>query len=403
MVGWTLYDLANTIFSFNILSVYFPIWVVDELGARDSTISVAFSASMVLVAVLSPLLGAVTDKVGRRLPFLVASTLGCVTATALIGWSTLTVALVLYATANLLFQLGLVFYDALLPEVSTAEDVGGVGGAGIGIGYLGSFIGLGVGAVLLATVEMPHKWIFLATAILFLVFALPCFLFVREPSRPSAGGTGVGTVLKETVAGLAGTARDLRELPGLGRFLGARFLYTDAANTLIIFLGIYTTQEIGLSEQGAQFVLAAGIAAAVVGGFLFGHLVDRHGPKPVLQRVLLLWMATLALAAAVPVLDWPLWAFYLSAVGAGLALGGTWAADRPLMLRLTPPDRVGEFYGLYGMVGRFAAVVGPLVWGGVVDGLGWGRPAAVLTLLVAIALSAVVLRGVPAAGVPAEG
>ncbi len=389
VVAWSVYDLANTIFSFNILSLYFPIWAKDELGALDTHLSIAFSLSMLIVAVASPIAGAISDRRGRRLPLLMLSTLTCVACTTLLGLGTLGVALLLYAVANLAFQLGLVFYDALLPAVSTPETVGAVGGAGIGLGYIGSFIGLGTGAILLATLDQPHPWIFAATGALFLLFALPCFILVREPPPAPTGPSEPSLLAK-----LRETWQDLQTRPALRRFLLARFVYTDAANTLIIFMGIYATREIGFTEAGAQGLLAVGIAAAVLGGFLLGRRVDHVGAKPVLNGVLGLWTVALAGAAIVPTTPLPNQAFWGVAVLAGLALGGTWASDRPLMLELTPAGRVGEYYGLYGMVGRFAAVLGPLVWALVVDGLDWGRPAAVLTLLVAIVVSAWILAGV---------
>lgn len=386
VLAWALYDLANTAFSFNVLSVYFPLWAKAQ-GASDSALSLAFAASMLLVAFASPILGAVSDRGRRRVPMLAATTSACVLLTALLGWGPLPTALVLYAAANFFFQLGLVFYDALLPAVAGHADVGSVGGAGVGIGYLGSFLGLGAGALILAARPDRHALVFVATAAIFAAFAIPLFLFVREPPRAAPP---LGNALR----GLATTARDVLRLPGLGRFLAARFVYADAANTMILFMAVYATREAGFTEGGVQALLAAGIAAAVVGGFLFGRLVDRFGPKRVLEAVLVVWMATLALAVAVPVLGLPRAAFWGVALGSGLALGGTWAADRPLMLRLVPRERVGEFYGVYGLVGRFAAVLGPLAWGLVVDGLGWGRPAAVATLLAAIVMAALVLRGV---------
>jgi UMF1 family MFS transporter len=397
--AWSIFDLANTIFSFNILSFYFPVWASDTLGAADSQISVAFSASMVVVALLSPLAGAVSDARGRRIPFLAVSTLVCVIATTLLGLGPLWLALTLYAIANLAFQLGLVFYDALLPDVSTAGTVGTVGGTGISIGYVGSFVGLGTGALLLATLDTPHPWIFAATGGLFALFAIPCFVFVREPERSTRPPVSIDR-LKQTFY-------DVRENRSLARFLLARFVYTDAANTLIVFLGIYATQEVGLPEGQSQFVLGAGIAAAIVGGLGFGRWVDQDGAKPVLQRVLGVWVVALVSAALVPLAGIDPIVFYAPAMLAGAALGGTWASDRPLMLELTPEGRVGEFYGLYGMVGRFAAVVGPLVWAGIVDGVPWelvpaidsGRPVAVLVLALAIVVSAIVLRGVDAPGV----
>lgn len=392
VLAWSIYDLANTIFSFNILSFYFPVYLEGTLGGTDTHWSVAFSSSMLLVALLSPLAGAISDRYGRRVPFLLTATLVCVAATSLLGVPGLTGALVLVAIANLAFQLGLVFYDALLPEVSTKDTVGAVGGAGVSLGYVGSFIGLGTGALLLATLEDPHPWIFAATAGLFLLFAIPCFLFVE---RGTAAGTRAGTGPRGFKA-LARTWSTLRERSALSRFLVARFVYTDAANTLILFMGIYATREIGFSEALSQGVLAVGIAAAIAGALGFGRWVDDWRAKPVLQIVMGVWVLALGLAAAVPLTALPAWLFWVAAALAGAALGGTWAADRPLMLELTPEGRVGEFYGVYGMVGRFAAVLGPLVWAGVVDGLGWGRPAAVGVLLAAIVIASGVLRGVEA-------
>ncbi len=405
VVAWSVYDLANTIFSFNILSLYFPVYLESTLGGTDTHWSVAFSSSMLLVAILSPLAGAISDRYGRRIPFLVAATLVCVTATSLLGVPGLTGALVLVAIANLAFQLGLVFYDALLPEVSTPDTVGAVGGAGISIGYVGSFIGLGTGALLLWQLEDAHPWIFVATAGLFLLFALPCFIFVERGDR--AAGTRAHTGPRG-LAALKRTWATLKEERSLARFLVSRFVYTDAANTLILFMGIYATQELGFTEELSQVVLGVGIAAAIVGGLAFGRWVDRAGAKPVLARVLGLWVVALSLAAAVPLTALPAWLFWVAAALAGAALGGTWAADRPLMLELAPEDRVGEFYGVYGMVGRFAAVTGPLVWAGIVDGIPWeqvpavesGRPIAVIALVGAIVLAWWILRGVETEGVP---
>jgi MFS transporter, UMF1 family len=123
----------------------------------------------------------------------------------------------------------------------------------------------------------------------------------------------------------------------------------------------------GLSETDgegkARLIMLSAISFAVLGGFMWGWLVDKIGPKRTLDLVLWLWVATFGLASAVGLLSLPWQSLFLVASMAGVALGGIWSADRPLMLRLTPPDRIGEFYGLYGMVGRFSAIMGPLVWG----------------------------------------
>jgi UMF1 family MFS transporter len=140
----------------------------------------------------------------------------------------------------------------------------------------------------------------------------------------------------------------------------------------------------------------------VVGGFVWGWLVDRIGPKRTLNYVLYLWTGVFLLAAAVGMFGLPLVTLYVVACAAGVGLGGIWAADRPYMLRLTPPSRIGEFYGLYGMVGRFSAITGPLIWAivtrltigmfGLPPHVGQGI--GVLVLLLLIVVSYVILQPV---------
>lgn len=390
VISWALYDLANTIFSTNIVSFFLSIWLIRVMGGTDTMWGWANSTSMLAVLLTAPLLGALSDRAGRRLPFLLASTICCVLLTALLGIPGVIGTLVLFAAANYFFQAGLIFYDSLLPVVSTPENRGRVGGLGIGLGYLGSFIGLGVGYMLRETVG--YVWVFRMTALFFLLFAIPTFLWVREPQRAARprGQHVAGGALRQ----VASTFRQVRHYRGLGRFLLGRAFYTDAANTLIIFMGPYVVEETGFSERAGNVLMMAAIAAAIVGGIVWGRIVDALGPKRTLELVLFLWIGTLASGAAIPALGLPPALFWLVAPAAGVALGGTWAADRPYMLILSPPAKVGEFYGLYSMVGRFAAVIGPLLWAFVAETLGLGRPASVLTLALMVVVSFLILRRV---------
>lgn len=400
VLSWSLYDLANTIFSMNVVSFFFGLWVVNTMGGSDSVFGYAASISYAIIFVASPFLGALTDQAPRRMPFLVASTLVCVALTAFLGRGGIVTSLVLFVVANVAYQAGLQFYDALLPEVSTEENRGRVGGLGIGLGYVGSFVGLLLGGLLLGDVDaLPtaeqtgrYQSVFVLTAVLFLAFALPCFLFVRERIRAHVRFTfgAVGAAARQVV----GTFRSARDHPDLFRFLIGRVFYTDAVNTLIVFMSIYVTNEVGFSNEQARIVLLIAIAFAVVGGLAWGRVVDRIGPKRSLDLVLFLWMAVFAWAALAGFLGISGALFWPVPVLAGIALGGTWTADRPYMLRLTPPAKVGEYYGLYGMVGRFSAITGPFVWAVVVDELGLGRPAAIVTLLLGVVIAWIVLRPV---------
>lgn len=370
VAGWVLYDLANTVFSMGVISLTFPSWIREQVGADrvDHTYGMISAVSMGVIFLFSPLLGAMTDRAKKRMPFLIVSTIISVALTACMArfgfWGTA----LAFICANIAYQAGTQYYDSLLPEVSDEHNRGKIGGIGVGIGYLGSFVAVGLS---FALHDAPPKTLFTAYAIAFLIFSLPCMLFVHERINPHHGPFN----LKIAIQSLRQTLRTLREsqqYPGLLRFLIARMFYTDAINTVINVMTLFVLNVAatsGVSAHDAEkhkgYVMLSAIAFAIAGGFSWGWLNDRIGPKKTLRTVLGCWIAIFILAAAIGILGLPLWVLYGMSAMAGFCLGGVWAADRPFMLRLTPPSRIGEFYGLYGMVGRFSAITGPVVWGAV--------------------------------------
>ncbi|MCL0029146.1 MFS transporter [Dehalococcoidia bacterium] len=202
------------------------------------------------------------------------------------------------------------------------------------------------------------------------------------------------SVILGSINQLVKTLAKTRQYPGLSRFFIGRLFYTDAANTLIIFIGIYITNEFGFTDYEFQFFLVVGIISSIIGAFLWGFLVDSIGPKRTLNLVLCLWLIALVFLAAIPLMSLGTGFLWVDAILAGLAMSGVWCADRPYLLRLIPTENVGEFFGVYSMVGRFASIIGPLAWVMVSDTLGFGRPIAVLTLVIFIIISYVILQGV---------
>ena len=374
--SWALYDLANTIFSFNIISYLAPLWVLalyERLGRSQGEANlvwgVAVGISMLLNALVSPVMGAVSDRAGVRKPFLLFFTALCILPTAVIGvvgdaagfgmlglyfwWG-----LAILAVANFGYQAALIYYDSMLPAVSTAETRGRVSGIGVGLGYVGTIVGALAVRFLSLRDGNPTEFSFVLTAVLFALFALPIFLVIREGrGRTARALTQID--LRGSWSQIARTARHASEFPGLLRFLLARLLYTDPINTVIQFMAVFATAAVGYSDADAQAVLILVTVVAIVMSFAWGFVVDRVGPKRTLSTVLLLWCVALVLAALT--LDKTL--FLLVGALAGAALGGTWVSDRVFMLRLSPPETVGEFFGLYGLAGKFSAVTGPVIWG----------------------------------------
>jgi MFS transporter, UMF1 family len=390
MFSWALYDFANTIFAMNVLSLYFVLWVTQVNQAPEIVFSFAISGSMLAVALTAPMFGAVSDRYGRRIPFLIAFALICVIFTAAIGqiWG-LVVGLLLFAIANFAYQSGNVFYDSLLSTVSREENRGRISGLGIAMGYIGSILGI------LMVAPFVNRWgtgaAFIPTAVLFLVFALPCFFFVKE--APSKAPLTV-RVFKEGYAQLFNTLRRAKGHSNLLRFIGARFLYVDAVNTLLTFMALYVIEVVGFSQGQARMLFIVSTTFAVAGSFIYGRVVDWIGPKKTLVLVLSQWAVVFITVAATSYQP----AFWVLGALAGVALGGTWTADRAFLTRLAPPERVGEFFGLYQLAGRFAAVIGPLLWGGTTFILeDWGLVRfriAILVLLVNVVLGFILLMTV---------
>jgi MFS transporter, UMF1 family len=387
--SWAVYDLGDTAFQQTMITNYFPVWVVAVMGGADGHISLVNTITMVLMLGVGPWIGAVSDHLPRRVPLLIITVTGCCLLTFFVGGSLWT-SLALFLGANLFFQAGVVIYDALLPVVSTPANRGRVGGIASGLSNVGALLGLGLGFLVLRA-GGDYETIFKLTAIVFLLLAIPCFLWVKEPPRAVERLSPLSAA-RGAMRDLATTAHRARSYPDLIRFLVGRAFYAEAANTIGLFLGIYLVVTLGFSSEQKDLLLLTGLMAAVVGGIFWGFVVDRIGARDSLMRVLIIWSAALALVAATGFSLLPEVALWLIAPIAGFALGGIWASDRPLMVGIAPPQYLGQFYGLYALAGRFAALVGPLIWALIVDVLGLGRPVALLVLLGLVLVAIVILR-----------
>ncbi|MEO5941175.1 MAG: MFS transporter, partial [Candidatus Limnocylindrales bacterium] len=309
-----------------------------------------------------PILGALSDRGGgRRLPFLLFFTLLCIVPTALIGGSPPIVGLLLFVVANFAYQAALIYYDATLKTVSYPATRGKLSGIGVAVGYCGTiFIG-----ILIFLLDLPVPSIFFVAAALYGLFAIPLFLVVREHGA-------IGCVSRSDVTSswsqLRTTIGHAREVPGLGRFLLGRFFYSDAVNTIIVVMAIVATEAMGLTKTVANLILLSLAVVAVLASFGWGALVDRLGPKRTLMIVLASWAVGLVIGGvSLGIPGTPgLVLFLVAGAILGSGLGGVQVADRVFMVRLTPPERLGEFFGLYGLVGKGSQVIGQLLYGATV-------------------------------------
>ena len=400
--GWSLYDFANTIYSYAVVSYAMGLWLVEDtqFGKANGpfAFSVAIAVSVGINAIVSPILGALSDRAGgRRLPYLLFFTVLCIVPTAIIGQSPAFVGLVLFTIANFAYQSALIYYDATLKTVSYPETRGKLSGIGVAVGYCGTIV---IG-VLIFVLDLPIASVFFVAAALYGLFAIPLFIVVRE-ARPPAGTPEPG--IREAIAALGQlrtTILDARTVPGLSRFLIGRFFYSDAVNTIIVVMAIVATEAMGLTNTVANLILLALAIVAVLASFGWGWAVDRLGPKRTLMIVLSSWAIGLVVGGISLGVggDIGLALFLLAGAVLGSGLGGVQVSDRVLMLRLSPPEKLGEFFGLYGLVGKGSQVIGQLLFGVILlvfqPVLGVGAyQLAVLSLLATMLIGAWLIRPV---------
>ena len=352
--SWSLYDFANTIFSMNVISLYFALWVTVDHKGQDILYSTALSLSMLAVAVSVPVFGVLSDSTGRRRLPLIGLTLICVVATALIGTTDhLWTGLILFMVANYGYQSALVFYNGMLPSISRGSHVGLVSGYGVALGYLGSIAGLLM--VKPYVKEGGLSAAFLPTAALVLVFALPCFFFVKDPEKK----TIASVPFKKAFITLQETFLRIKNYKSLFQFILIHFLVLDAVNTIIAFMAVYASKVIGFNAGQITNFLISSTVGAMIGSLIIGFLVKHKGTVWSYWLVLWLWIIALAMVAMTQSAT----LFWLIGPIAGVGMGGVWVVSRAFIVELSPPERVGEFFGFYGFAGKAASILGPMIWG----------------------------------------
>lgn len=365
---WALFDFANTAFYVLILTVGYPLYFKEIInqGGKDGDWlwGLAFSLSMLIVAIISPILGAVADYGAGKKRFLLIFTLLCILTTSTLFFtaeSTVLLAILLLILANIGFEGGLVFYDAFLPEITTQRSYGRVSGYGFAMGYIGSLVTLIIALPLYLKGFVPENLFnvqisFLIAAGFFLIFSIPLFLFLKEKNRTASLKFNFVSIGYKRVKS---TFKEFDKYKNIGKFLLSYFIYIDAINTIIIFSSIFAreTLQFEISEIIIFFALVQ--TSAIIGSILFGILSDHFGQKRTLSITLILWLIIVATAYFVTSKG----LFYFVGVLAGLALGSSQSTSRSLMSKITPFEKKTEFFGFYSFFGKASAVIGPLLFG----------------------------------------
>lgn len=391
--AWALYDLANTSFSLGIVSLYYPLWFVSEGGTGDELYAFASSFSSLLVLISGSAWGKLCDRYSTPKAFLILFTLSCIILTPLLGLVPPLLSLLLFIVAYYCYQISLIYYDVLLSHVADPSERAWVGGVGVGVGYGGSLLVIALGSLVVkpddkASLAAMFVWV----ALIFLLFSLPLFLWVKERLPPSSKVESSPVSRRDTFYKLL-LPGILAESAILRRFFLMRLLYAEALSTVMLFMGVYAREEGGMSTTQIHLLMFISILVAITGGFLWGRIACRFGTKSTLRLVLFLFSVSLALIAGTSRTSFSQPALFLGGCLVGLALAGIPSCDRPWLFALVPRHRAGEAFGVYAVSGRVGGIVGPALYGFLASH--WSRPTAILVLALLVVLALPVLERVP--------
>lgn len=374
IAAWCLYDWGNSAFTTLVVTFIYSTYFSQALAPTPEAGTVLWSRAMgtsaLLIALCSPLLGALADRGGSRRRALITASLLCIGFTAALTLvapgapQAVPLALLLFVAANTAYEIGIVFYNAYLPELSPPEKSGRISGYGWGLGYVGGILCLLAALVLLignqpllglpTAAGLHIRATNLLAALWFLLFSLPFFLLAPSDHRRRTPVT-----VAEALTDLRATFRSLREFRQIMRFLLAHLIYNDGLVTIFAFGGIYAAGTFGMTiPEVVLFGIVLNIAAGL-GALFFGHLDDAIGGRfTILLTLLGLTIATLT-AALAPTRFW----FWLAGIGVGIFVGPNQSASRALMGRLTPPAQRAQFYGFFTLSGKVTAFLGPILLG----------------------------------------
>ncbi len=365
--GWCCYDFANSAFITVVITVvygpYFTGVVAAGWAGANTLWSVILAASQVVVMVFGPALGVLADVTGSKKKFLLSMMWVCSAATAalwLTGPGTVALAAGLVIVAYAAFSFGENFCASFLSELSTPANCGRISGYGWSFGYLGGLGALGLAMLVLSVSPDGVRWVFVVTALFMVAATLPVLLLLRERKLPESHVARWWQLGWESVLR---AARDLPQHRDLLRFFWAFLLYMSGLGAVVAFAAIYSVEVLGFTT-GENLVLFASLQiSSALGALAFGWWQDRAGSVNMLTAALLLWCLVAVGAYFCQTKEM----FFLVGNVAGLAIGSCQAGSRAVVSLLSPRERAAEFFGFWGVFGKFAAVVGPLFMGVLAD------------------------------------
>ncbi|NDU92670.1 MAG: MFS transporter [Ferrovum sp.] len=402
---YSTFEAGDSAWSMIIVSTYFGTFLQVVLKEPGADFGWAVTVGALIIALISPLLGAAADASGRRQPYLRLLVFAAVLCTATLTWApTTSVAILLFVLAYICVNGAFTFFTAMTPVISNERNVSSVISMTVGIGYAGSLVCMLVLSRLVTSDQLAGR-AFLPMALIYLALAFPSMYLA--PDFPSKAASSVNVVA--AYRQVRQTLREASRYQHLFRFLVADFLYENAVASVITLMGLYSRNVMGFKASELATLFGPAIAVAMLSAwFVFGPLVRTIGPKKSVLLDLMFWLLLFALVLVIhPGTSLNLGHLHIGAKTlfsvtvaplAGLGLAGVWSSSRVMLTALTPVEKSGEFWGLYNLSGRTASVLGDATWTLALTIFGeniFGYQMAVVALAGFVLLGAVMVAALP--------
>lgn len=365
--SWAMYDWANSAFATSILAGILPIYysrvAASGLDPNTATIywSYTLTISLVVIALLAPVVGAISDYSNKKITFLkIFAGIGILFTALLyfINTGDWLFASFVFILANTGFALAEIFYNSLLKFIARSDDVDRVSTIGYAVGYLGGGLLLGINLLMFLLIKdsgFAAKLCFLSVAVWWALFSVPILKYVREPKTES--GRGNINYIKVGFSRTISTFREIRKYRQVFFFLLAFWVYNDGIGTIIKLALIYGA-ELGISSTSLLGALLATQLVGIPFTLLFGRLAHRIGTK----NSIFIGLTVYTLISITAFFITTALHFWILALMVGTVQGGTQALSRSYFCSMVPREKSAEFFGFYGMSSKFAGIFGPLIF-----------------------------------------
>ncbi len=391
ILGWCFYDFANSSFTTIVVTFIYSAFFADYIVGNSSLGQIywgnAVTICAIIIAILSPIMGAIADQGGLRKTFLFFWTIVCIIFSVLLYFpqkGDIYFALVVFIIANIAFEMGCVFCNAYVPSLTTKENMGKISGYGYAFGYLGGLLALVVGLVTIALPEQPmfgittqngqnFRSMNLLVGIWFFIFSIPTFLWLKKDVKEKNINKNL---IKNSFKQLSNTYKDIKKYKNIVRFLIARLFYNDALITIFSFGGIIAKGVYNFNlEKMLIFGIVLGVSAGI-GAYFMGFIDDKIGAKKTIQiSNFALVIATLMVVFAdqflifqfsIPLTNILIHLnsesyFWIAGILVGFSSGPNQSSSRSLMSRFSPINKQNEFFGFFAFSGKITAFLGPFL------------------------------------------